>query len=652
MSVVTSPDYTDVVNQQLFLRPLGGPQHPMSYLDRFPDEVYNKGVDSHLVKFIYSLLGPAGVGWLRKNYLDARLKLEDFGIEGFDLDRFYGDPLRFGRILEEIYEADPSGLLPRDQWEEIRAKDAAYRNRAIDYVNGARAGNTPFGIHLVARSGLGHEVEIVENYKYIYDQLSDDPIGLENFGKTNSTEEFIVIPRRELPQSEKQIIRIFGSPTGGTLTIFFPVGNEATNQTISLDHDVDRFAVQTALGAIPSIGLNNVIVEGGPFPDKEMSVTFTGELAYKNVPQLQVSHELTGSDPVLITVETMRGGIDQTDEVVSIGARDRYYLKSALDNIKPVASIVSFGMGNGLKSHQTFNNVFATSTYSEVVRYVTGQAGVAWPERRGVSWIEKNVEHQAPRKFDDLSNHYRGFHNVSSVYAYGDSALDDSSYLDDIATVSDYGNDHIGPFSSYQRTLFPVLNTTQSPDYQHRSDMALADYAEPLSVTVTTTEDIPTGLVNGMYPTGYSSLSGVPEIRYKDEQFWASVEREVGSEYLEVDLGEVRAVNYIYFEITRKPCDIEIDYDLLDLNPSRLWEPITVDSDTRTSLRVGYDGAINPWNTIEVFFTNSLNSMVYTRNIRLKLARRADLDSPFVDNQTNIPYSIEVRNLRIGRNVS
>jgi hypothetical protein len=164
MATVTTPDFTGTIDTRAFLAPLGGPEHPISYLDRFPDEVYTKAIDSRLVRFMYALMGPAGVGWLRKNYLSARLMLEDHGFETFDLDGFYGNPIAFGRILEEIYETDPSGSLTRDQWEAIRAKDAAYRSRAIDYVSGARAGNTPFGMHLVARSGLGHEVEIIENY--------------------------------------------------------------------------------------------------------------------------------------------------------------------------------------------------------------------------------------------------------------------------------------------------------------------------------------------------------------------------------------------------------------------------------------------------------------------------------------------------------
>ena len=86
-SVVT-PDYTEVIDQSFFIEPLGGPQNPTNYLDRFPDEVYNKSIDSHLVKFLYSLLGPAGIGWLRKNYLEARLQLEEYGVDLFNLDSF------------------------------------------------------------------------------------------------------------------------------------------------------------------------------------------------------------------------------------------------------------------------------------------------------------------------------------------------------------------------------------------------------------------------------------------------------------------------------------------------------------------------------------------------------------------------------------
>lgn len=652
-TTTTTPDFTGVVDQRFFLAPLGGPEHPISYLDRFPEELYNKSMDSHLVRFMYALLGPAGIGWLRKNYLDARLKLEDFGIELTDLDKFYADPVTFGRILEEIYEDDPSGLLSPEKWEALRVKDTKYRNRALDYVTGARAGGTPLGMRLVARSGLGHEVEIFERYRYLYDQITDDKVGIPNLGSTNSTEEMVVIPRRELPQSEVQTLTISGTPTGGTFTITLPLGNADTNTTVSIVYNADRTVVQTILEALPSIGVNNVEVGGGPLPGTPITILFTGDLAYKDVPQLQANGSaLTGGTAPAISITTTRSGIDQADEVVNIPPRDRFYLIDALSRIKPVTTIVSFETGSGLTRRQNWVGALSTSTKHEVVRYVTGQGAIDWPTGTG-DWIEARIEKGAPRGASDLTHSYQGFHNIASLTAYTEAALSNGSYLTDTSILSAYNNEHIGNYTNYQVGLYPVLGF-YGPDQQHYADKASADYAEPLVVTNSTSSDNPISLINGIYPSSYQSLTGVPQIKYKDDQFWSSTERTTGDDYLEIDLGTAQAVNYIYFEATQKPYDIELDYDLLDLAPARAWNPVTLVDPLTSITRLDYSVASrNPWKTVEMWFTNAPGKMIYTRFLRLKFSRRNQEGSPFTSFDGSLEqFSIEVKNLRVARNVS
>jgi hypothetical protein len=641
MATTIAPDIVGVVDQSVFVSPLGGPQHPTSYLDRFPETLYNKGIDSHLVRFMYVLLGPSGTGWLAKNYLDARLKLEDFGIDTFDLDKFYGDPLSFGRILEETYDQDPSGLLTNDQWQEIRNKDAAYRNRAIDYVRGARAGNTPLGMTLVARSGLGHEVEVIENYRYIYDQLSDDPLGLPKYGFSNSTEEIIVLPRRELPQNEVQTITISGSPTGGTFSLFFPVANETQAQVI-IAYNATAFVgnpipvggsfdnVRAALESIPQIGKNNVIVTGGPLPDNPISIEFTNVLGYKDVPTLQAARAFTGGTSPAISVETTRSAVDTADEIASISPRDKWFLKRAMERIKPVTTLLSFGQAPGLTQTQIWEDAYSTSQYTEVVRFVTGQTGIIWPPTDGIRWIEQAIEHQAPRVLDDLQHHYRGFHNIGTITA--------SSRM-------------VGQFTPYQTTLFPVLNLNRPDDYEYNPDRAIADYAEPLTVAANTRTSTPVQLINRIYPNDYATLPGVPPIKYGEEQFWASDEQPNGPEYLEIDLGDTEAVNYLYLEVTRKPFDISISYDLID-NGLSDWRPVTYEIGLPSPTSMGYDvGATNPWQPLEFYFTNAKGEMIFARRLRIEFTRRNDLNSPFNTGTSQLPYSIEARNLRVARNI-
>lgn len=652
----TRPEFTGVVNRDFFIAPLGGPQNPINYLNRFPDGLYNKAIDSHLVKFMYALLGPAGIGWLRKNYLETRLTLEDFGIELFDLDNFYANPLQFGRILEEVYDVDPLGLLPRDKWEEIRAKDAKYRNRAVNYVTGVRAGNTLTGMHLIARSGLGHEVEIIENYRYLYDIHSDDPLGLPYLGKTASTEEMIVLPRREITGNEAQIITISGAPTGGTFTLFFPVGPELTNQTSPIAYNATRANVQAFIDAITSIGPGNTRVTGGPLPANPIRITFVGKLANQNVPQLQASNSLTGGNLPSILVTTDQEGVSDNNEIAYISPRDMRYARDAIDRIKPVTTILSFGNAPGLRTVQVWNEVSTTSTYQEVIRYVVGQTGVNWPARTDQDWIEAGVEHEGRRSLGDLQHHYRGFHNVAATYAYTEGALTSLSYSTDVTSLTSYKSEHIGPFTSFQRVLFPVLNTPLASDFQFTSDRVLADYAEPLTVSsvINQSNGSLRALVNGIYPMEYQNLAGIPSVRYKDDQFWASYERNVGTEYLEIDLGVPQAVNYLIFEATMKPFDISISYDVLDGSPARDYRPVKFRTDIPTTLSLSFNPqSINKWFTVENFFTGADNSLIFTRYIRLGFTRRNDVNSPFAnDDGTISPYSIEVRNLRIGRNQS
>jgi hypothetical protein len=651
MATVTTPDFAGTIDTRAFLAPLGGPEHPISYLDRFPDEVYTKAIDSRLVRFMYALMGPAGVGWLRKNYLSARLMLEDHGFETFDLDGFYGNPIAFGRILEEIYETDPSGSLTRDQWEAIRAKDAAYRSRAIDYVSGARAGNTPFGMHLVARSGLGHEVEIIENYKYLYDQRTDDKLGLKKYGVSNSMNEFVVLPRQELPQNEVQEVRITGEPTGGTFQLFLPLGSTAVYQTVAIAYNAHRSVIQAALELVAGIGKGNVVVDGGPLPAQPIQVTFRGGLSNTDLPQLQAIPALTGGTNPNMQIVTLSEGKSETAEIVSLSPRDKYHLKQALERIKPVATFVSFASAAGTTTRQVWGKTQATSEYHEVLRYVVGNTGVSWPARDSLHWIEPGIERQAPRMADDLNHHYQGFHNITRIESYDDSVVANPNYLTDLASVSYNPNNHIGAFSAYQRALYPVLGAQINDDFAFGIDRVTADYTEPLTVTVNTGTGQITNLVNGIYPVDYQNLPGVPPIKYKEEQFWASKERATGEEYIEIDLGTTQAVNYVYFEILDKPVEIDLAYDLLDLMPERQFVDATYDVDVPSTRSIGYRlGNPNPWNVAEIYFTNPLGCMVYARILRIKFTRR---QSPLfaLDDGSLVPFSIEVKNLRVGRNV-
>lgn len=148
MTVVSTPTITSTINQSYFIEALTGSQQPTSYLDIFPDAVYTKAIDSLLVKFLYALMGPVGVGGLRQEYLEERLQFEMANLQGSDLDSLYSNAFAFARLAEETYEIDASAaLLPAAQQAQILAQDASFRNRAIDFLKGARAGEPLEAFH-------------------------------------------------------------------------------------------------------------------------------------------------------------------------------------------------------------------------------------------------------------------------------------------------------------------------------------------------------------------------------------------------------------------------------------------------------------------------------------------------------------------------
>lgn len=727
MTDVALPTFVDVVDQAWFIEPLNGPSQPRNYLDRFPEEVYNKSLDSHLVRFMYALLGPAGVGWLRKNLLDARLNIEDFGLELFDIERFYGDPFRFGRILSELYVEDPTGTFDRDTWDRIKARDEQYRTRATRFMQAARFGNAPPGMALVGESALGYAVDVVENYKYLFDVHSDRPMGLPSYGSTASIDEFVIRPRPVVSRSEVQTITISGNPTGGNFVLGFngqlttnftytpvtsitaavtlPVatitvtntggfpaagtfnlngqtvtytgvtetsftgctGGAGTQAAYSLAISLTRTTpaatapytynnipynapaalVQTALASLKNIGSTGCAVRGGPIPNP-YTVFFGGPLSNQDIATLTATSALTGGSSPAITIDTETGGLDAATELVQITPEGIHNLQTALDYTRPVPTIPSVYQSHGIHSRQDWNSVSASNEYSEVLRFVTGSEAVKWPSD-STHWILSGVEKQAPRIKDDLQHHYVGFHGISAVTAYTDEAIADLNYESDQAVLTNYRSEHNGTYTPQIRTLIPFFRS-QTADIIYTADRIAADYAEPLLVTTQTNE---TNLVNGIYPSDYAGLRGVSQIKYKDEQFWSSRERETGADYIEVDLGVVQAVNFLTFESIRKPYDIEVSYDVYDQAPRRHFVTVTPDPIAPFESSFFFDPLEqNPWHYTEYHITDALGEMIFTRFLRFKFTRRADTSFLFDSlSQVQTPWSIEIRNLRVGRNV-
>jgi hypothetical protein len=628
--VPSLPTYTESVSQRILIEPLESSHDVFYYMRRFPEELYLKSPDSRLWKYMQTLLGAQGVGFIKQNHFEARLLFEELGIEMFSLDRFFGDPFGFGRILDEQFEDDPTGLLDWDKWQEVKAQNARYRNRALQYVNGLRAGNTPLGMQQAAKSGLGHNVEIIENYKFLFDVHSDDPIGLKYYGRTGSTEEMIVLPAREVAMSEEQVISIGAYPelpNGGGFAFLYN-GNRTINFPYTYDDGtgpVVRYFVpwngtadhvRLALEALPGIGTGNVEAVGGPLPSFPITVRFVNLLSNVDVPELQMEQAanpvgfygdpnvpgtLDTSNNITLNVTTTQSGQSSVDETVTIPDNAKWNLQQAIDRLRPQTTIMTVAENNGLRSRLDWGTNYSTSQYTEVVRYVTGTGAVRWPTTNPWEWIRQEQEKAGPRVANQLRYSYSGFHTVTNVES-----------------------------SSVYAGLTDVFS----------ADRALADYSEPLLITSSTEiQGESVSFVNDIYPESYRRLSGIPPIKYNYEQLWASAERPE-DESITLSFAFAEAVNYISFEMLRDPVQVDVEFDA-NADPEFLWTPVTpVEPYNNISLPT-VELVENNWISIGLAFTNRLDQIIFTQSLRINFTR--------LQNYTG---KISVRNLRVGRNIS
>jgi hypothetical protein len=192
----TSTTQTVFTDNFVIVEPLDGPTSVDDVMDRFPPEVYQQSRDTHLYAFLSALCGDAGAGLAKKQAYIARLKYEADFLNFQVLDQIYDAQFQIHRLASETYAGISTANANTDNlWSLAKSADDAYFHRVQEFWTGTRYGNSPTGIQYVAQAGTGLDCEIVEHYKYIYDQFSDDPLGLDPDGISIATEEFVVIPR-------------------------------------------------------------------------------------------------------------------------------------------------------------------------------------------------------------------------------------------------------------------------------------------------------------------------------------------------------------------------------------------------------------------------------------------------------------------------
>jgi hypothetical protein len=114
-------------------------------------------------------------------------------------------------------------LLTEQQWTSIKYKDSSFKTRSQDFMRFFQYGNSYDGIKILSRAASGYESYIQENWKYLDDINSDEPIGIQSLNKTNSFQEIIIVPQSEQELSVEEKRR-----TTETLNRFIPANSFVT----------------------------------------------------------------------------------------------------------------------------------------------------------------------------------------------------------------------------------------------------------------------------------------------------------------------------------------------------------------------------------------------------------------------------------------
>lgn len=345
-------------------------------------------------------------------------------------------------------------------------------------------------------------------------------------------------------------------------------------------------------------------------------------------------------------------------ETANIESQKQHLLKTAIENIKPVNSIQT---NKPSLSDSTIVNSKASASTSEfygVTRFVTGNSDIPWPTSidsqdlyNSIYWIESGIEKESVRHQNDFQQHYQGFHIPAkitpSTISYGTF---DRSFTDKFEIIK-------------LANSYATSTATNGTGYPWKAELALIEHPESLAVT-SKNPTTNTDFIQYIYPIEYKDLNNAPSQSYNPTRFWASEEATSGAEYLEIDLGSTKAVNFIVFEALKLPIDIKIEYDVSGIEDStgiqKSYQVVTPDPLYPTNNSLNYDpSTINRWELLPYIFTDSNEDIIFTRFIKITFTRKnttAFNGSRFLidyadGKEVSHPWPVIIKNLKIGRNV-
>lgn len=430
-SDTSTPIQTVLTTNFPVVEPLDGPTSVDDVFDRFPEEVYQQGKDTHLYRFLTALAGDAGAGYLKKQAYAARLKWEAEFINFKVLDDLYAAQFRFKRLRSETYSENPqTDALTPEQWDALNLADDSYRHRTQEFFTAIRMGTSPGGMEMMVTAGSGLDNTLIENYKYIFDTYSDDQLGLEPQGTTLSPVEMVSLVR----------------DNGEIFSGYTDEGTVSTTNAYSNSQNgvVWEFTAPVLNGAV-----------GRP-------ATLTSPAAVTKTYSVTV--------PKLLP-EIERNVIDVTDR------------------LRPVGTILTINLATTLYDEVDIDTVAASSERINLSRFIEGRTDVAWPtvDPSQGYFIEGGTENEATTFFGAGRELPVVFYTSEVAISYTERALLDPDYqtptfytpVSGFAPVQNYTSEHYGVFLAVLIGIYPFLSSV-TPDVSFVSQNSIAIQNTPL----------------------------------------------------------------------------------------------------------------------------------------------------------------------------
>lgn len=157
-----------------------------------------------------ALCGDAGAGSLLKEAFLLRLNNALETIYFNELDYIFGSVSFLSRSPAESYPYNPmADLLTSDQWDEVRVKDAWYRDRIRQFFIACGLGGTPMGLRTCVNAAVAVDCDIYESWRWVDNFGLDESVGVI-LGRAPSTarNEVTIRPHKlSLAPVEKRLLR-------------------------------------------------------------------------------------------------------------------------------------------------------------------------------------------------------------------------------------------------------------------------------------------------------------------------------------------------------------------------------------------------------------------------------------------------------------